>query len=143
MNIITTLTEKRREKQWNFEKKMLRNIDIRKMETNIKDWIRPIMPFQFQAYPFLIDQCLDMTIDAYLLGADFGRFGFYGETVKDSKQRCFGGLTELSHSLCATLSGWNEADSSEYMLIATDMLMDQWWEKGYLDSCKAYKLRLH
>ncbi|MBM7840859.1 hypothetical protein JOC54_004152 [Alkalihalobacillus xiaoxiensis] len=142
MGFVVSMMDKSREKKWNFERKMLRNINIRTMETNIKEWIRPVMPFHFQSYPFLMDQCLDMTIDAYLLGADFGRFGYYGEPVRQAKQRCFGELTELSHSLCAALSGWNQTDSPEHMLIATDMLLDHWWEKGFLDSCKAHKLRL-
>lgn len=142
MNVITTLNDKRREKQWNFERKMLRHIDLKKMERSIKEWVRPLMPFQFQAYPFLLDQSIDMTIDAFLLGTEYGRFGIYGESTIDSKKRCDAELTMLSHSLCDTLSGWNGESPSESLLTAIDMLLGTWWEKGYLEARKAYKLRL-
>ncbi|PAD13635.1 hypothetical protein CHH73_20185 [Shouchella clausii] len=145
MNVITTLTERRREKQWNFEKKMLRHISMKEMEKAIKEWMFPILPFQFQAYPFLIDQCLDMTIDAYLLGTEFGRFGYYGEPAQEVRKRCEEELTDLSHCLCATLTGWSKEERAptEALLAASDMLIGTWWEKGFREASKAYKLRLH
>lgn len=142
MNRVVSISDKRREKKWDFERKMLRKIDIRKMETNIQDWIKPIMPFHLQAYPFLIDQCMDVVIDAFLLGTEFGKFGFRGESVNHSKGRCHEPLGQLSHDLATTLSTWGNKGVEESMVLATDMLVGSWWEKGFNESFKAHKMRL-
>ncbi|MED4128898.1 DUF2521 family protein [Shouchella miscanthi] len=142
MSQVVSIADKRREKKWDFERKMLRKIDIRKMEKNIQEWIKPIMPFHLQAYPFLIDQCMDVVIDAFLLGTEYGKYGFKGEPLHQSKGRCFDVLAHLSHDLAATLSGWGNKGIDESTVLATDMLIGSWWEKGFNESYKAHKMRL-
>ncbi|WP_059105470.1 DUF2521 family protein [Shouchella shacheensis] len=145
MELIMTLAEKRREKQWKFERTMLRHLSIKEMEAQVRTWIHPLLPFQFQSYPFLIDQCLDVTIDSYLLGTEYGRFGYYGESVQEARGRCDEELTHLSHSLHAMLAGWlTHSDyASEPLATTCDMMLVTWWERGFEEAQKAYRLRLH
>ncbi|UTW70800.1 DUF2521 family protein [Anaerobacillus sp. HL2] len=37
---------------------------------------------------FAEDACVDFAIDAYLLGAEFSRFGYYGENELSVRRRC-------------------------------------------------------
>ncbi|GAF22629.1 hypothetical protein JCM19047_2389 [Bacillus sp. JCM 19047] len=51
-------------------------------------------------------------------------------------------LAHLSHDLAATLSGWGNKGIDESTVLATDMLIGSWWEKGFNESYKAHKMRL-
>ncbi|SDC75729.1 DUF2521 family protein [Shouchella lonarensis] len=161
MTVITTLPAKRKEKQQLFERKMLRQLSLDELERDIHQCFRPLLSLQctsrkmnagavsknqsVQAYPFLLDQCLDTVIDAYLLGATHGRFGFYGETVCEAKERCDIEREVFVHGLCAALMGWADEPKERYELFlgATEPLIDRWWNKGFQEGKKAYRLRLY
>ncbi|BAB03957.1 YbaK family protein [Halalkalibacterium halodurans] len=145
MTVITTFTQKRREKQWKFERKMLRELTLQQIKKDIQTHFQDIIPFHFLTHPFLMDPCTDMAIDAYLLGAEFGRFGYYGEPAEKAKVRCEEELSDLSHYVFDLLQGWYT--NSEFILdslhVASQAFVDHWWRKGFEEGTKRYKLRLH
>ncbi|WP_100406027.1 YbaK family protein [Bacillus solitudinis] len=145
MGMVTTFSEKRREKQWNFERKVLRNVSLKQMKENVQGHFRPIIPFHFLNHPFLIDPCMDIAIDAYLLGAGYGRFGFLGETRVEVKERCEEDIIELTHMLFDFLQGWlMDADFMfDSLQIVSDVFINEWWEKGFQEGEKLIRLRLH
>ncbi|MFC0559036.1 YbaK family protein [Halalkalibacter alkalisediminis] len=142
---VTVLSDKRREKQWKFERSVLKNLSLKDLKADVEQHFKPVVPFHFLSHPFLLDPCMDMAIDAFLLGAEYGKFGYLGESEKQVKERCDDDLTEISHCIFNLLQGW--LLDSDYLLdslqIATEAFVEQWWAKGFREGEKRYRLRLH
>jgi hypothetical protein len=145
MAAVTVLSEKRREKQWKFERSVLRNLSLKKLQANVQEYFKPVVPFHFLSHPFLLDPCMDMAIDAFLLGAGYGKFGYLGESIKEVKYRCDDELTEITHCIFNLLQGW--LLDSNYLIdslkAAVEAFVDHWWTQGFQEGEKRYRLRLH
>ncbi|WP_227938858.1 YbaK family protein [Alkalihalobacillus deserti] len=142
---VTVLSDKRREKQWKFERNVLKNLSLKDLKANVEEHFKPVVPFHFLSHPFLLDPCMDMAIDAFLLGAEYGKFGYLGESEKQVKERCDDDLTEIMHCIFNLLQGW--LMDSDYLLgslqISTEAFVEHWWMKGFKEGEKRYRLRLH
>ncbi|MCM3762342.1 YbaK family protein [Alkalihalobacillus oceani] len=145
MTVVTTLAERRREKQWKFERSLLRKLSLKEIKASVETHFKTVVPFYFLSHPFLVDPCMDMAIDAYLLGAEYGRFGYLGETVEEVKQRCAEEMIDLTHAIFTLLQGW--LLDNEYVLdslkVATESFVDTWWTHGFKEAERQYRLRLH
>ncbi|KYG33874.1 DUF2521 family protein [Alkalihalobacillus trypoxylicola] len=145
-SVITNLSDKRRQKQWKFERGILRHLSIKGLKKHVEQHFRPIMPFQFLVNPFLLDPIMDLAIDAYLIGAEFSRICYLGETDEEVKLRCQLELQELSHSLFHILYGWFDTkggSNEESLSILSDTFVDYWWERGLQEGKKRYRMKLH
>ncbi|GAE35378.1 YbaK family protein [Halalkalibacter akibai] len=142
---VTVLSDKRREKQWKFERKILRNLSLKELKAHVEEHFKPVVPFHFLSHPFLLDPCMDMAIDAFLVGAEYSKFGYQGESEREVKRRCDDDLTEISNCIFNLLQGW--LLDSDYLLdslqIATEAFVDHWWTKGFREGEKRYRMRLH
>ncbi|ARK28554.1 YbaK family protein [Halalkalibacter krulwichiae] len=142
---VTVLSDKRREKQWKFERSILKNLSLKELKANVEEHFRSVVPFHFLSHPFLIDPCMDMAIDAFLVGAEYSKFGYSGENETEVKRRCDDELTEISHCIFNLLQGW--LIDSDYLLdslqVSTEAFVDHWWTKGFREGEKRYRLRLH
>lgn len=145
MTVVTTLADRRREKQWKFERNVLRKLSLNELKADVKEQFKPIVPYHFLSHPFLLDPCMDMAIDAYLLGAEYSRFGYIGESEKEVKRRCDDELTDITHSIFNLLQGWllNSDFLLDSLKVATESFVDHWWSKGFREGEKRYRLRLH
>ncbi|MBP3953446.1 YbaK family protein [Bacillus suaedae] len=145
MTVVTTLANKRREKQWKFERNVLKHLSLKNLKADVEVQFKPIVPFHFLSHPFLLDPCMDMAIDAYLLGAEFAKFGYYGESEQQVKARCDEELTEITHVIFNLLQGW--LLDSEYVLdslkLATENFVERWWSEGFREGEKRHRMRLH
>ncbi|MBU8908578.1 YbaK family protein [Desertibacillus haloalkaliphilus] len=145
MTVITTFAEKQRKKRWLFERKVLRELSLKEISEGVKEHFKYLFPTQYLRHPFLEDPCIDIAIDAYLLGAEFSRFGYYGETMNQVRKRCFPDIHELISSLFELLQGWTyQADFvADSLFVAVETYVYHWWEKGFSEGEKRYRLRLH
>ncbi len=145
MTVVTTLADRRREKQWKFERKILQKLSLKELKADVEEQFKSVVPFNFLSHPFLLDPCMDMAIDAYLLGAEYGRFGYIGETEQEVKRRCDEEMTNITHSIFYLLQGW--LLDSDFLLdslkVATESFVDHWWAKGFKEAEKRYRMRLH
>ncbi|OIJ21654.1 hypothetical protein BKP45_02710 [Anaerobacillus alkalidiazotrophicus] len=145
MNVITTFEDRRRKKQWNFERQVLRKLSLSK----IRGYIHMHFPSVFEKHQklgssFAEDACIDFAIDAYLLGAEFSRFGYYGETEVLVRRRCQEEYNEQINHLYDQLSGWlfkYEQDDHFFALCESFILF--WWEKGFQEGEKRYRMKLN
>ncbi len=144
MNVITTFEDRRRKKQWEFERKVLRKLSL----STIRGYIHTHFPSVFDQKKtgggFVEDICVDFAIDAYLLGAEFSRFGYYGESAILVRRRCQEEYDEhvnhLYHQLSGLLFG-NDQDDNFY--IQCEGFILYWWEKGFHEGEKRYRMKLH
>lgn len=145
MTVVTTFMEKQREKRWKFERKLLGELSILKLKEDAKIHFAPLFSMQFSHCPFLVEPCMDTAIDAYLLGAEFSRFGYFGETSIEAKNRCEKELNEIYYQLFDLLEPWFQYRNPtlDSLALAVQYFVEKWWEKGFLEGEKKYKLRLH
>lgn len=145
MTVVTTFLEKQREKRWKFERNVLGELSMMKLKEDAVAHFEPLFPKRFSQCPFLFEPCIDTALDAYLLGAEFSRFGYYGETSKETKKRCEHELNEIYYQLFDILEPWFRfrEPSLDSLAMTVEYFIEKWWEKGFIEGEKRYKLRLH
>ncbi len=144
MNVITTFEDRRRKKQWNFERQVLRKLSL----STIRGYIHNHFPSYFEQQQmgggFIEDICVDFAIDAYLLGAEYSRFGYFGESESLVRNRCQEEHNELVHHLFNQFSVWlSEAEQDESFSQSCEQFVIYWWEKGFHEGEKRYRMKLH
>lgn len=145
MNVIFTLGEKRKEKQWNYQRSMLRLLSINKMKTDVQRRFFAHENEETVSQLYLQDFCLDIGMDTFLLGAEFARFGYYGETEYMVMQRCTEEIKAQIDQTVAQFTAWLNLDEEQakvYKEVATGYIYE-WWRQGFDEGKKKYQLRLH
>ncbi len=92
------------------------------------------------------EACYDVAIEAYLLGAKFSRFGYYGENISAVKPRCEKEERHLIDTLYNFFLFWGKGEEgvgSEELYYLCEQYVDSWWREGFMKGEKKYKLRLH
>lgn len=147
MSVITTFIEKQQEKQILFERKILKELSLKQLSENVTPFFSP---FFYSNRPFthsVEDGCIDIAIEAYLLGGSMSRFGYYGEEEQRVRNRCSKEEKFLIDNLYEFLHYWGAArDNSiemESLYIACEHFVYEWWRTGFDKGEKRYKLRLH
>ena len=141
MNVIETLQERQREKQIKYERRMLRELSIDNMKGRFKQY------FGEDHLEIVEDGCIDVAIEAYLLGANYSKFGYYGESQDNVRTRCYQEEKHLIDTLFNFILYWGEAGWSdayqEGLYHRCEGYVDVWWKDGFTTGEKRYKMRLH
>lgn len=147
MNIITTFTEKKREKQIKYERSVLKDISIKALRERVQQHFgssRFVSGLLMQSG--IEEACFDVAIESYLLGAPFSRFGYYGESVEDVRNRCREEEKHIVDTLYHFLLYWGNGEEwvlSESLYYLCEEYVSSWWMEGFCKGEKRYKLRLH
>ncbi|MDG4657899.1 DUF2521 family protein [Ectobacillus antri] len=145
MTIVTTLTEKRREKQLKYEKRLLRELSLQTLRSGIHNsFIQYMSAPRFARH--LEDYCLELAVESYLLGARYSKFGYYGESLLNVKIRSHYEESHLAETLFQFLCS---IPASEFIEECHQSLYDTchefiscWWTEGYTKGERRYRLRL-
>jgi hypothetical protein len=145
MNEIISLKQKRHQKELKYEKKMLRELSLTEIKGRIDDCFGS---FAGKGKNTIVeDGCIDFAIEAFLLGAKYSRFGYYGESMQSANRRCQLEEKRLIDDLYDYFLNWgklNEKDISfDEVYFACEYFIQSWWKQGYIKGEKRYKLRLH
>lgn len=147
MNLVTTLHEKRKAKQLKYEKSVLREISIKTLKKRVNQYFGSSqLTSSLMMESGIEEACYDVAIEAYLLGAHFSRFGYYGESVEDVKQRCLAEEKHLIDTLYNFLLYWGngmEGVYSESLYYLCESYVSSWWMEGFRNGERRHKLRLH
>lgn len=144
-NVITDLSERRRRKQWKFERSMLRSLSIEDMRKDIHNMFLGALIGESISKLYMLDFCLDIGIDVYLLGSEFGKFGRIGETAEQAQVRC---KEEIDTFICQLANQffawftWTEVEKEEIILKSRRFIL-KWWKEGFKEGEKKYRMRLH
>jgi hypothetical protein len=144
MNDVISLKQKRHQKELIYEKKMLRELSL----TDIKKRFEDCFGFFEKGKKEMIeDGCIDFAIEAYLLGAKYSRFGFYGESMEDANRRCWMEEKRLVDDLFDYFINWGKLNikdiSFDEVFLVCEYYIQSWWKQGYIKGEKRYKMRLH
>lgn len=147
MTVITTFTEKRREKLIKYEKSVLKEISINALKEKVKHSFgssRFVSGLLMNAG--IEEACYDVAIEAYLLGAHYSRFGLCGEQQAHVMQRCESELRHFTDTLYNFFLYWGhgeEGAASESLYYICEEYVNSWWSEGFHKGQKRHKLRLH
>jgi hypothetical protein len=146
MNVITSFKEKKREKEIRYERKMLRDLSLEKLKKQAHECFSPFYQ-TYRVFPSVIeDGCIDMAIEAYLLGASYSRFGYYGEPLEMVKKRSAQEEKYLIDALFDFLCFWGELNDAligESLYYACEHYITNWWTEGFEKGKKRWRLKLH
>ncbi|MFN7253299.1 MAG: DUF2521 family protein [Anaerobacillus sp.] len=144
MNVITTFEERRQKKQWNFERQVLRKLSLSTIRGYIHEHFPSVFEHQKTGGSYVEDACVDFAIDSYLLGAEFSRFGYYGETEILVRRRCKEEYGEYVSRLYHQLSGMLfQTDQDDNFYTLCEGFIHYWWERGFHEGEKRYRMKLH
>ncbi|WP_071458992.1 YbaK family protein [Bacillus massilinigeriensis] len=147
MNVVTTFKEKKREKQIKYERSMLRELSLKKLQERVKGCFGSSRLVTGLVMNKGIEEaCYDVAIEAFLLGARFGRFGYHGEQADSAKLRCSEEELHLVDTLYNFFLFWGngeEGPASESLYSLCEKYVDVWWRDGFSRGELRHKLRLH
>ncbi|MBA4538716.1 YbaK family protein [Bacillus aquiflavi] len=147
MNVITTLKEKREEKQMNFEKTLLRELSIKQLKKRVYNYFGSSrFTTGLLMNSGIEEACFDVGIEAYLLGGHFSRFGYFGESIEEIMKRCEYELKHLTETFYYFFLYWSkgiEGVVDEGLYYLCEQYIESWWREGFQKGERQYKLRLH
>jgi hypothetical protein len=147
VNVITTFKDKQREKQIKYERSVLKDLSLTKLKERVKHYFGSSrITSSFIMNTGVEEACYDVALEAFLLGAKFSKFGYYGETVEDVRQRCFLEEKHLIDTLYNFLLYWGNGEegvASESLYYMCEQYIHVWWREGFEKGERRYKLRLH
>ncbi|MFS0865663.1 YbaK family protein [Fredinandcohnia sp. 179-A 10B2 NHS] len=147
MNVITTFKEKRKEKQITYERKMLRELSLEGLKKNVSETFGSYFRMGTMLGSAIEEGCLDVAIEAYLLGAKYSRFSYYGESLEDVKKRCYQYEKNLIDALYEFICYWGHIGDhgfvNESLYYSCEHYVTYWWMEGFQKGEKRYRLKLH
>ncbi|MBD1382725.1 DUF2521 family protein [Metabacillus arenae] len=146
MGTLLSFKEKRREKQLTYERKMLREISLTEIKKTILNYFNEFFQSRTISKAAIEEGCIDFAVEAFLLGAKFSRFGYYGESMQMVAYRCRHEEKLLTDDFFDYMLHWGKVNDdpmiNESLMIACECYIQQWWKEGYTKGEKRYKLRL-
>ena len=147
MNVITTFKDKQREKQIKYERSVLKDLSINKLKERVKQYFGSSrIASSFVMNTGIEEACYDVALEAYLLGAKFSKFGYYGEGIEEVRKRCYFEEKHLIDTLYNFLLYWGngeEGTMSESLYYMCEQYINTWWLEGFDKGERRHKLRLH
>jgi hypothetical protein len=145
--VITTFKDKQREKQIKYERSVLKDLSINKLKERVKQYFGSSrIASSFVMNTGIEEACYDVALEAYLLGAKFSKFGYYGEGIEEVRNRCYFEEKHLIDTLYNFLLYWGngeEGTMSESLYYMCEQYINVWWREGFEKGERRHKLRLH
>jgi hypothetical protein len=147
LNVITTFTEKRRQKQMKYERSVLREVNIEELKRKVQEYFGSTrLTAGLFKNPGILEACYDVALESYLLGANLSKFAQSGEAIESTLNRCKPEETHLIDTLYNFLLYWGAGEEgfySEALYFQCEQYVRSWWMAGYENGRRRYKLRLH
>lgn len=145
MTVVTTFFEKHRHKQLDFERQALQALTINNIEEAVNQYFEPYLNDLASYRQAVEDMCLDYAIESFLIGASYGKFGYYGETIDQVYERSHAKSKHLLDDLYDYWLFWSNADDQtlESIYMACDHYLYYWWKEGFEHIEKRHRMKLH
>ncbi len=142
-NVITVFKERQRHKRLEFERRVLIEISLKELSDNIRDMFSPFFSEAILYKGDVENVCMDIAIEAYLLGAEYSKFSYHGEPMSVVHKRCFKLEKALIEALFDYWLFWKtSAVYEESLQITCDVFVSNWWKAGCEKGMMRRRLRL-
>ncbi|PJH91297.1 YbaK family protein [Bacillus sp. SN1] len=143
---VLSFMDVKRQKDFELEKNLLKELSLRQIIQSVKDCLEPLFPFLHDERDIISEGCIDFAIEAYLLGGRFGIFGYYGESMQSISARSAREEEELRLEFFDYLYNWIHEqyatfDKNTVYEVACKFIKD-WWTEGFVQREKQCKLRM-
>ncbi|RBW67791.1 DUF2521 family protein [Bacillus taeanensis] len=144
MKVITNFYEKKRKKRMQFERNMLKQLSLSKINKDVQLTFMPFLNSSLLMQEDLENICVDLAIEAYLIGAEFSKFGYYGEEREVVRRRSTNEENILISTLFDYWRFWNANNTpmEDSIWIACESFISKWWSEGFELGQKRRRLRL-
>lgn len=147
MTVVHTFEERKREKQLKNERTLLGELSIDALKKSV---IVHFSVARIGSY-ILLDEgaeeaCIDVAIEAYLVGGEVSKFSINGEEMEEIKLRC---QNELDHFIDTLYHFWLYCDygrgtlTDDEIFLACKHFVKYWWKEGLEKGVRRHKLRLN
>ncbi|CAH0347547.1 hypothetical protein BCI9360_03955 [Bacillus sp. CECT 9360] len=147
MNVITTLTEKQKAKQIKYDRKILRELSIDILKSRVQEFFGSDRVSGDYFTDVLEEASCDVAIEAFLLGANYSKFGYYGETMEEARNRSSKEEKHLSDTLFNFILYWGKVGDNdmqnESLYYRCEAYIGAWWKDGFEKGERRRKMRLH
>lgn len=146
MGTVINFIQAYRAKTWSFEKKMLKEISLNDLKKNIQSYFIDDLK-DLTSNSFYAEQmCLEIAVEAFLLGAKYSRFGYFGEKKEYVTLRAQSETSQLLETLKECLYVGKEENEMTIKErdnnLKCEFFIKRWWEEGFDRGAKRLKLRL-
>ncbi|MBM4764889.1 YbaK family protein [Bacillus sp. B15-48] len=145
--VVTTFNEKRREKQIKYERSLLRELSIQRLKASVKNCFGSShLATGLLMNSGIEEACFDVAIEAYLLGGRYSKFGYYGESIDDARERSKEEEKHLIDTLYNFFLFWGSGDegmADESLYYLCEQYVWIWWNEGFNTGAKKHKLKMH
>ncbi|WP_050613676.1 DUF2521 family protein [Bacillus testis] len=145
--VIHSFTEKRKERQLGYERKVLKEITPKMLKERFQAFVNAQKGLGLVLSQVLEEGCYDVAIEAFLLGANYSKFGFFGESYEEVKERCQEEEKHLTDTLFNFILYWGKVSDydlyNESLYYECEQYVNSWWAEGFQKGAKRYRLRLH
>jgi len=145
MSEVISIKQKRYQKELKYEKKMLRELSLTEIKHQMNYCFGKMIDNGRKK--IIEEACVDYAIEAFLLGAKYSRFGYYGETMDAANKRCQHEEKRLIDEFYDYFLNWGKVKindvSYDELYIASEHYIHTFWQEGFIKGEKRYKLRLH
>ncbi len=147
VGVVTSFYVKKREKQIKYERSVLRELSLKTLQDKLKDFFGSTKFTSMYVLRAGIEEgCYDVAIEAYLLGARYSRFGYYGETQEQVRIRCEEETEHFIETMYHFLLYWGnglEGINTNTLYDCCKDYVEYWWTRGFQTGKRRHKLRLH
>jgi hypothetical protein len=145
MTVITCFQERQQKKKVSFERKILSEISLKGIKSEINNLFEPYFHYSLLSREESIEACIDIAIESYLQGAEFSKFSYYGEPKEKIKTRSDYYEKLLVGSLYEFWQFWSSENDMmmESLHMCCDVFVSHWWNEGFRNGEKRYRMRLN
>lgn len=147
MTVITSFTAKRREKQWKWERTILKEITLNHIHESVMSHFGSVKvmggkPLQES----VVEGCYDVAIEAYLLGAQFSHLIHRGEKHDAIEIKSISTRKHITDTLYNFWLYWakigDHGGMDESIYFVCEPFVDHWYKEGVEKGTRRLKLRL-
>ena len=148
MNIDTSFTMRRRERQIRFERSVLREMSLELLKKSFQTYFGTLFTHgKFVFGDAIQEGCYDVAIEAYLSGSRYSRLNHYGEPIESLKSKSFSERRSLAKTLEEFILYWGnmqeETKYNEALPSSCENFVNYWWEEGLKKGTMKYKMKVH
>ncbi len=143
VNVITSFFERREQKQILFERNALLDLTLHEIANDVRKRFMSFYDESLFIQQELEETCIDLAIEAYLVGASYSKFSFHGESEEQVLSRASSELKQFTDTLFDFWLFWSESEAYEKLYVTCELFLKCWWQVGFKKGERRYRMRLH